>query len=234
VLTEAGKSCGSRAAFTRRSARTVARGSVARTRRAGHDVYSAGRLRIITSPRNPRPARTTCDTERIRSEGETVTHDPIAGSVLSITHFTNPSGCMSCAGNDCGDVATDSIAYTYTPFGQIASKTYSDGTTLQWGYDQLPAPQLLRRCGGAGSSCPASPTASDFCPSASTLLSWITYWPCQRRAEMSAVRRSNLSAVHRLKCPLFAEEAVTPAAGPPPRRPLPGPSSPAARPCASP
>jgi hypothetical protein len=51
---------------------------------------------------------------------------------------------------------------------------------------------------------------------------------------MSAVQRSNLSAVHRLSCPLFAEEAVTPEAGLPPRRPPRGPSSPAARPCASP
>jgi hypothetical protein len=113
------------------------------------------------------------------SEGETVTYDPLTGSILSVTHFTNPSGCMSCASGSCGDVATESITYTYTRFGQIASKTYSDGTTLEWAFDCYQRPSCFADAvaTAAGSSCPDSPTDSDFAPSASQLLTWMTYWP---------------------------------------------------------
>ena len=113
------------------------------------------------------------------SEGENVTYDPLAGSILSVTHFTNPSGCTSCANGNCGDVATEAITYTYTRFGQIASKAYSDGTTLEWAYDAYQRPSCFADAvaTAAGSSCPTSPTASDFAPSASQLLTWMTYWP---------------------------------------------------------
>ncbi|MGH7789753.1 MAG: hypothetical protein ACRERC_22990 [Candidatus Binatia bacterium] len=113
------------------------------------------------------------------SEGETITYDPLAGSILSVTHFTNSGACMSCDTNDCGDVATESITYTYTRFGHVASKTYSDGTTLEWAYDAYQRPSCFADAvaTAAGASCPASPTASGFAPTAEQLLTWITYWP---------------------------------------------------------
>ena len=113
------------------------------------------------------------------SEGENVTYDPLAGSVLTVSHFTNPGACTACSDGDCGDVVTETITYTYTRFGQLASKTYSDGTSLQWAYDAYQRPSCFADAvaTAAGSSCPASPTASDFAPSAAQLLTWITYWP---------------------------------------------------------
>jgi hypothetical protein len=113
------------------------------------------------------------------SEGENVTYDPLTGSLLSVTHFTNASGCMSCSSSGCGDTPTESITYTYTAFGQVASKTYSDGTALQWAYDAYQRPSCFADAAAtaAGSSCPSSPTDSSFAPDASELLTTITYWP---------------------------------------------------------
>lgn len=113
------------------------------------------------------------------SEGETLTYDGLTGSLLSITHFTNPSGCMSCSGDACGDVATDAITYTYARFGKPLTKTYADGTALQWGYDAYQRPSCFADAvaTAAGSSCPPSPTDADFAPVADQLLTWITYWP---------------------------------------------------------
>jgi hypothetical protein len=113
------------------------------------------------------------------SEGENVTYDPLTGSVLTVAHFTNPNGCMSCSNDDCGDTTTETITYTYTSFGAVTSKVYSDGTTLQWAYDAYQRPSCFADAvaTAAGSSCPASPTDSDFSPSADQLLMWTTYWP---------------------------------------------------------
>ncbi|MDX2165432.1 MAG: hypothetical protein SF182_00135 [Deltaproteobacteria bacterium] len=113
------------------------------------------------------------------SEGENVTYDPLTGSLLTVAHFTNPNGCMSCTDDDCGDTITESITYTYTSFGAVSSKVYSDGTTLQWAYDAYQRPSCFADAvaTAAGSSCPASPTASDFSPAADQLLMWTTYWP---------------------------------------------------------
>jgi YD repeat-containing protein len=113
------------------------------------------------------------------SEGENVTYDPLTGSPLSVAHFTNPGACTACGDGDCGDVAGETITYTYTRFGKLASQTYSDGTSLQWGYDAYQRPVCFADAvaTAAGSSCPTSPIDSDFSPSAAQLLTWNTYWP---------------------------------------------------------
>jgi len=141
------------------------------------------------------------------SEGENVTYDPLAGSILSVTHFTNPSACVPCSNGDCGDTATESITYTYTRFGQVASKTYSDGTVLQWAYDAYQRPSCFADAvaTAAGSGCPTSPTASDFSPSANQLLTWFTYWTdsdaYRRGLPMSTCRGVvDASAGYAIKC----------------------------------
>jgi YD repeat-containing protein len=115
------------------------------------------------------------------SEGETYTYDAITGSVLQVTHFTNPGGCRSCSGGgSCpDDTATASISYTYTRFGEIASKTYSDGTVLEWAYDAYQRPSCFAdaMATASGHHCPPSPTDDGFAPAADTLLTWYTYWP---------------------------------------------------------
>jgi len=114
------------------------------------------------------------------SEGETMEYDPITGTLLKITHFTNPGDCSVCQDGSCaGDVATDSITYTYTRFGQIASKTYSDGTEMSWAYDEYQRPSCFADAVAtdAGHHCPESPTAAGYSPSADQLLTWYTYWP---------------------------------------------------------
>lgn len=129
------------------------------------------------------------------SEGETMTYDPITGAMLSITHFVNPEACESCQDDVCpGDVATDSITYTYTRFGQMASKVYSDGTRLSWAYDAYQRPSCFADAEAslAGHECPESPTPAGFAPSADQLLTWYTYWPdddpYRRGLPMSACR----------------------------------------------
>src|SRR5262249_11779767 len=54
-----------------------------------------------------------------------------------------------------------------------------DGTVLQWAYDAYQRPSCFADAvaTAAGSSCPTSPTSSDFAPSADQLLTWMTYWP---------------------------------------------------------
>ncbi len=110
------------------------------------------------------------------SEGETYTYDPLAGSVTSVTHFTNAGSCSSSSD---GDVAGDSITYTFTRFGAVASKTYSTGASLQWGYDVYQRPVCFAdaQATAAGSSCSSTPIAVGYAPAADQLLTYVSYWP---------------------------------------------------------
>jgi YD repeat-containing protein len=109
------------------------------------------------------------------SEGETYTYDALAGTITSVTHFTNPGDCSDSSD---GDVPGDSITYTYTRFGAVASKTYSTGASLQWGYDMYQRPVCFAdaQATAAGSSCASSPIADGYAPSADQLLTYVTYW----------------------------------------------------------
>jgi hypothetical protein len=108
-------------------------------------------------------------------EGENFTYDALTGSVLSVTHFTNPG---SCSTSTAGDVPGDSITYTYTRFGAVASKTYSNGGVLNWAYDSYQRPSCFAdaQANANGHACPTSP-ADGFTPDPSELLSYTTYWP---------------------------------------------------------
>jgi len=112
------------------------------------------------------------------SEGETYSRDAITGKLLQITHFTNSSDCSECADGTCGDVAGVSETYTYTTFGAVASKTFSDGTVLQWAYDAYQRKSCFAdgMATAAGNACPASPTDDGFAPSADQQLITYTYW----------------------------------------------------------
>jgi len=128
------------------------------------------------------------------SEGERFVRDPITGEMLTITHFTNPGDCSACSDGDCGDVDGESIQYTYTSFGARESITYSDGTTLQWAYDQYQrlACQADGLATASGQNCPDSPVDADFSPSADQLLLTYTYWD-----DDDAYRRGLLKSICR-------------------------------------
>ena len=118
------------------------------------------------------------------SEGESLTLDPITGSVLKLQHFTNGGSCDACdAGtSECdGDVPGDSVAYAYTRFGAIQSITYagSSSAELQWAYDPYQRVTCFADAMAAskGKSCPSSPTAVDFQPAPEDLLVSYRYWP---------------------------------------------------------
>ena len=115
-------------------------------------------------------------------EGENFTYDAITGSVLSVTHFSNPG---SCSASTAGDVPADSITYTYTRFGAVQSKTYSNGGvatwndgSLGWAYDSYQRPVCFADAQATfnGSACPASP-ADNFTASPDQLLTYTVYWP---------------------------------------------------------
>jgi hypothetical protein len=112
------------------------------------------------------------------SEGETYSRDAITGKLLQITHFTNSGDCSECADGNCGDIAGVSETYTYTPFGAVASKTFSDGTVLQWAYDAYQRKSCFAdgMATAAGNACPSSPTDSSFAPPADQQLITYTYW----------------------------------------------------------
>lgn len=130
------------------------------------------------------------------SAGETYARDPLTGSILQVTHFTNAGACSACQGGSCGDVAESSIAYTYTRFGGIATKTYAgaNSATLEWAYDAYQRPTCFADAiaTAAGQHCPASPTPSGWAPSANSLLTATTYWP-----DSDAYRRGTVQRVCR-------------------------------------
>ncbi len=109
------------------------------------------------------------------SEGEKMELDPITGATVKVTRFTSTDGCSA---DDSNDTDVVSETYTYTRFGAIESLTYSDGTTLEWGYD--PYHRIVCMADAlataSGNGCPDSPIDVGFAPAASELLVSYEYW----------------------------------------------------------
>ena len=138
------------------------------------------------------------------SQGENLTHDPITGQVLKVSRFTNPNACSA---DGAGDVEGVYQTYAYNRFGGLKSISYSDGTKLQWAFDQYQRPSCFAdaMATAAGKSCPASPTADDFVPSADTMLIYHQYFADTdpyRRGELQRSCRgvSDGSGEHVTKC----------------------------------
>ena len=118
-----------------------------------------------------------------------------------------------CEDGECGegDLDGDAISYTYSRFGGLLSKTYSQVASesfecpseitngrcvvqLSWGYDAYQRPVCFADAvaHAAGSSCPTTPIPEGFSPDPSTQLAWRTYWgqgdPYRRGLLKSACR----------------------------------------------
>lgn len=120
------------------------------------------------------------------SQGENITRDPITGKVLKIARFTNPNACSA---DPTGDQEGVWQTYAYNRFGGLTAMTYSDGAKLEWAYDAYQRPSCFAdaMATNAGHSCPASPTAADFSPAASTMLIFHQYY-----ADSDSYRRGKL------------------------------------------
>jgi hypothetical protein len=119
-------------------------------------------------------------------EGERLTRDALTGAVTSVVHFENPNGCDACTSGDCGDVDTDMVAFTYTPFGAVLTKVYLEGldsgspraTALSWGYDEYQRPVCFADAVATimGNTCPTSPVPPDWTPTPEEQLASFVYW----------------------------------------------------------
>ncbi len=151
------------------------------------------------------------------SQGENFTVDAITGEALKIARFTNPDPCSADTSKD-----TEGIwqTYAYTRFGSLKSITYSDGTKLEWAFDAYQRPSCFADAIAtkAGSSCPASPTAADFSPSASSMLTAHQYYPdsdTYRRGKLQQSCRGvpDGNGGHVMKCLEFDYYSPTTAGG---------------------
>ena len=145
------------------------------------------------------------------SEGENYTRDPITGKLLTITHFTNPESCGACSASPpvSKDIAGNTIAMTYTDFGEAESKTYTEAiggqtetTTLTWSYDEYQRLSCFADvlANSLKSSCPPSPTPAEWwTTNTAPFLTWYVYWPqsdaAQRGLPQSACHRDGSGTI---------------------------------------
>ena len=123
------------------------------------------------------------------SQGETITRDPVTGQPTKMARFTNPNACSE---DTSGDVEGIWQSYSYNRFGAMVSMDYSDGVSLGWAYDAYQRPSCFAdvMATQAGHNCPASPTAANYSPTASTLLTFHQYYPDSNSFSRGLLQRS--------------------------------------------